>query len=136
KLEAWSARVGRDNLWLAPKLPPEEELPSAVLAAAGTILVDTYHKAGYGGSGLTGDWATFARRQAAHPGHRWILAGGLGPDNIGAALAASGARQIDANSGVESAPGMKDHAKLKALVLAIHRARTGTGETADGDTRA
>lgn len=124
RLTGWSKRVGRDALWLAPKLTPGALPGVDVLAAATTVLVDTYQPTGFGGSGRTGDWEGFARLRAAHPEHTWILAGGLAPDNIGAALRESGARFVDVNSGVEAAPGLKDHAKLKALVLAIHRARS------------
>ena len=87
----------------------------------------TYHAGGFGGSGQTGDWTGFARMQTEHPDHTWILAGGLNPENIGAALTASGARFVDVNSGVERTPGVKDEAKLKAFVVALHRARTGVG---------
>jgi phosphoribosylanthranilate isomerase len=52
----------------------------------------------------------------------WILAGGLNPQNIGAALAATGTRWVDVNSGIESAPGVKDHAKLQAFVTALRQA--------------
>ena len=48
-----------------------------------------------------------------------MLAGGLSPDNIVAAVRATGARQVDVNSGVESAPGAKDHATLRALFAAL-----------------
>lgn len=122
---AWSHAVGRDRLWLAPKLPPGVAVPAAVLAAAKFILFDTYHVGGFGGSGQTGDWAGFARHQAAHAENFWVLAGGLNPENIGAALQASGARFVDVNSGVEVAPGVKDEAKLKRFVVALHRAATG-----------
>ena len=124
-LEAWSQAVGRDRLWLAPKLPPGRTVTEPMLAAAKTVVVDTYHAAGFGGSGQTGDWSGFARLQAEQPEHTWILAGGLNPENIGAALSASGARFVDVNSGVERAPGVKDETKLKAFVVALHRARTG-----------
>ncbi len=53
-----------------------------------------------------------------------IEPGGLNPDNIGEALRASGARFVDVNSGVEAAPGVKDEAKLKRFVVALHRAAT------------
>lgn len=121
-LTAWSQVVGRERLWLAPKLPPSVAVPADVLAAAKFILFDTYQPGGFGGSGKTGDWSGFARQQAAHPDHHWILAGGLNPENIGAAMEASGAKFVDVNSGVESAPGVKDEAKLKRFVIALHHA--------------
>lgn len=125
-VEGWSALVGFRHLWLAPKLPPESDPTPAVLAAGEFVLLDTFHRDGFGGSGQTGDWPKFARLQAAHRDHFWILAGGLNPENIGAALGQSGARFVDVNSGVESAPGVKDEAKLKRFVVALHHAATRT----------
>ena len=125
QLTAWSRLVSEKKLWLAPKLPPEAEVPAAALAVAKFILFDTYVPGGFGGSGKTGDWANFARHQALHPKNHWILAGGLNPDNIGAALKTSGAQFVDVNSGVEAVPGVKDEAKLKRFVVALHQAATG-----------
>ena len=123
-LAAWSHEVGRDKLWLAPKLPPDRDVAAEWLPLAKTVLLDTFHEAGFGGSGMTGDWEKFARHQASHPANRWVLAGGLKPDNVGEALRRTGARRLDVNSGVEVAPGLKDHAKLKSFVLQIHRTAT------------
>lgn len=125
QLTAWSRVVGEKHLWLAPKLPPEADVSAASLAVAKFILFDTYRREGFGGSGETGDWKKFARHQAAHTHNFWILAGGLNPDNIGAALKESGARFVDVNSGVEAAPGVKDHEKLKQFVVKVHESRTG-----------
>lgn len=130
QLAAWSEQVGRDRIWLAPKLPPGTAMPAAVTAAARHVLVDTFNPDGFGGSGRTGDWSAFRRYREESPDTTWILAGGLGPANIGAALRSSGTRFIDVNSGVETAPGIKDHVKMKALVLAVHQARTAS-ETAN-----
>lgn len=124
RLTEWSQIVGEKHLWLAPKLPSGAEVSAAARALAKFILFDTYQSEGFGGSGKTGDWANFARHQAAHRGNLWILAGGLNPENIGDALKQSGAKIVDVNSGVESAPGVKDEAKLKRFVVALHRAMT------------
>ncbi len=124
QLTAWSEAVGAKHLWLAPKLPPEIDVSEVARKAAKFILFDTFHAAGFGGSGQTGDWGKFARLRAAHPENFWILAGGLNPENIGNALRASGARFVDISSGVESAPGVKDEAKLKRFVVALHHAAT------------
>jgi phosphoribosylanthranilate isomerase len=124
---AWSALVGVDRLWIAPKLPPGTEVPPELLPLAKYVLLDTFHAEGFGGSGKTGDWSKFRRHQVAHPGKTWILAGGLRPDNIAEALTATGTRFVDVNSGVESAPGVKDHAKLKKLVVRLHESRVAAG---------
>lgn len=114
-VQAWSVQVGAHRLWLAPKLPPGEDVPAEWLPLAATFLMDTFHAEGFGGSGKTGDWAKFARHQLANPQHTWILAGGLNAENIGTAVARSGTHFVDVNSGVEAAPGVKDHAKLRRL---------------------
>jgi len=121
---SWAETVGVERLWLAPKLPPAADVPAELRPLAKYFLLDTFHAAGFGGSGLTGDWAKFSRHAAAHPDKTWILAGGLNPENIGDALRQSGARFVDVNSGVETAPGVKDHEKLKRFVVALHQART------------
>ena len=122
-IEGWSQQVGPERLWLAPKLPPRVDVPVDWLALASTVLLDTFDPNLFGGTGRTGDWAKFKRHREGYPKTTWILSGGLGPDNIGEALAGTDARFVDVNSGVESAPGLKDHSKLKAFALAVRRAR-------------
>jgi len=118
-VRAWSEAVGAANLWLAPKLPPGAAFPESWLSFADTFLVDTFHAEGFGGSGRTGDWAGFSTRAQAHPAKTWILAGGLGPDNVADAIAKSGARFVDVNSGVETHPGAKSPEKLRAVATAL-----------------
>ncbi len=115
----WTELFTPQQLWLAPRVPPGRELDVAFLPLATTFLLDTYHPQHPGGTGQTGDWATFARLQDRYQRIAWMLAGGLSPDNIVAAVRATGARQVDVNSGVESAPGVKDHTKLRALFAAL-----------------
>jgi phosphoribosylanthranilate isomerase len=122
-LAAWAEAVGPARLWLAPKLPPGEEVAPTWLPFARTWLLDTFQPGAFGGSGRTGDWDKFRRHREAHAAHTWILAGGLNADNVGAALRASGATFVDANSGVESAPGVKDPAKLSAFAASVRAAR-------------
>lgn len=121
-LQQWSLAVGSANLWLAPKLPPGADVPAAWLALAKCFLLDTFDASLFGGTGRTGDWPKFVRHRDGHPGTTWILSGGLGPANVGEAIAGTGARFLDVNSGIESAPGVKDPAKLKAFVVAVHKA--------------
>jgi phosphoribosylanthranilate isomerase len=115
QISAWSEQVGPARVWLAPKLPPGDDIPPAWLPLADTWMLDTYQPGVFGGSGRTGDWGKFARHHRAHPEKSWLLAGGLNADNIGEAVRQSGARLVDVNSGIELAPGVKDHGKLRAF---------------------
>jgi len=120
---AWAETVGVARLWLAPKLPPGVEVPEALLPFAGSFLLDTFHAEKFGGTGKTGDWGKFARHQQAHPEKTWILSGGLDAENIGDALRQTGAHFVDVNSGVESAPGVKAHAKLQGFADRLRERR-------------
>jgi phosphoribosylanthranilate isomerase len=114
-LKGWVSEVGRAQLWLAPRLPPGEDFPASALRASSTLLLDTFQKGTYGGSGRTGDWSHYKKLAKAHPRHHWVLSGGLRPENVRAALQATGAKIIDVNSGIESAPGLKDAVLLDLL---------------------
>lgn len=114
-IESWSRMVTPEKLWLAPRVPPGGGLVPALYALAGTILFDTYRAGTYGGTGHVGDWPAYKRLSKEYPRINWILAGGLTPDNIVAALTETDARIIDVNSGVESVPGIKSSEKLKRL---------------------
>ena len=68
-----------------------------------------------GGHGAAFDWKILAGRSFAKP---WFLAGGLDPDNVARAIELSGAELVDVSSGVESAPGVKDAARITAFINA------------------
>ena len=68
-----------------------------------------------GGNGLPFDWRLVAQRRWLRP---WMLAGGLTADNVAEAIRLTNVRQVDVASGVESAPGVKDHARIAAFVAA------------------
>lgn len=68
-----------------------------------------------GGNGLSFDWRLIAGREWRKP---WMLAGGLDADCVATAITATGTRQVDVSSGVESAPGVKDAARIAAFVAA------------------
>lgn len=86
--------------------------------AADMLLVDAKPPAGAdlpGGNGLAFDWRLLVGRHWLRP---WMLAGGLTPDNVAEAVRLTGAPVVDVSSGVESAPGVKDVALIRAFVEA------------------
>ena len=68
-----------------------------------------------GGNGLVFDWRLIAGHAWGRP---WMLSGGLDAQNLAEAVRISGATMIDVSSGVESAPGIKDAAKIRAFTAA------------------
>lgn len=73
---------------------------------------------GYGGGGRSAPWPLVAR----HALRPFLLAGGLTPENVGAAVAATRPDGVDVASGVESAPGLKDPARVAAFITAARAA--------------
>ena len=110
-----SQSVGRERLWLAPKLAPGTLFPESLFDYADTFLMDTFQKDGFGGSGKTGDWEGFKQLRTDYAEKTWILAGGLNPDNIEAAISQANPDILDLNSGVELSPGVKSADKLKVF---------------------
>lgn len=83
------------------------------------VLLDSYAKGVYGGSGQSGDWAVLAQ----YPGEDrppLVLAGGLGPENVATAIRAVRPAAVDVASGVELAPGRKS-SELMARFVALAR---------------
>lgn len=117
---AWSGLIGRERLWLAPRVPPKEAyFPQIIMEFADTLLIDAYAKESYGGTGKIGDWQRFMDWSTLYQHKRWVLAGGLSPLNIEAALDAIDPEVIDVNSGVEAQPGVKDRAKLEDFMQRV-----------------
>ncbi|WP_424939068.1 phosphoribosylanthranilate isomerase [Aliiroseovarius sp. S253] len=84
--------------------------------AADQLLIDAKAPKGAdlpGGNGVPFDWRLVQRKYWPCP---WMLAGGLTPDNVAEAIRLTGAKQVDVSSGVESAPGVKDPALMRAFV--------------------
>jgi len=82
-----------------------------------TLLLDAHDPVQRGGTGRTIDWTAAA---AIASRRRVLLAGGLTPDNVAEAIAQVRPFGIDVSSGVERAPGIKDHQRLRALFEAVH----------------
>lgn len=85
-----------------------------------------------GGNGVTFDWHLL---DALDPGLSYMLSGGLDADNVAEALALTRPFGIDASSGVESAPGIKDPARIRAFIAAIRgfRPTADQGRTIAGE---
>lgn len=81
------------------------------------LLVDAYHPTQYGGTGLTVDPALV---QPLVGRFRVLLAGGLDPDNVAAAIAGVRPWGVDVAGGVERGKGIKDHGRVRAFVRAVH----------------
>lgn len=84
----------------------------------GGVLLDTYDDSKLGGSGETFDWA-LAQEAKRFTDKPIILAGGLTPENVQGALEAVRPYAVDVSSGIESSPGVKDHAEVKAFIRAV-----------------
>ncbi|MCY3841905.1 MAG: phosphoribosylanthranilate isomerase [Acidobacteria bacterium] len=84
-----------------------------------TVLLDARDPERRGGTGRTVDWEIAA---AVAAGRRVFLAGGLGATNVGAAIRTVRPYGLDVSSGVESAPGRKDPARLRAFFDEVARA--------------
>lgn len=81
------------------------------------VLVDAFSPRAHGGTGQTFEWSLIEPYRAL--GHPLILAGGLHPGNIRAALAAVRPAAVDLSSGVEREPGIKDPHKIRELMAAV-----------------
>ena len=83
-----------------------------------SVLLDSGGAAEFGGSGRTFPWEIARDFVLSHPHLRVILAGGLTPGNVAEAVALVRPFGVDVTSGVESAPGRKDHARLRDFIAA------------------
>ena len=81
------------------------------------VLIDAYHPELRGGTGQTCDWS--AARAAMRYTRFLILSGGLDAQNVGRAIAAVTPHAVDVCSGIESAPGVKDHRALEQFISAV-----------------
>ena len=91
----------------------------AYTAVADLLLVDAKPPKGAplpGGTGVPFDWGLLQGYRFQRP---WMLAGGLTPGNVAAAVKLTGAAQVDVSSGVETAPGAKDEALIRAFIEAV-----------------
>jgi phosphoribosylanthranilate isomerase len=108
----------------------QQSLPAStasVLAAADGLLLDAYRAGALGGTGATLPWSDVSRElQPMRAGRVIVLAGGLRPENVAQAIAAMSPDVVDVSSGVESAPGIKDHERMRAFRDAVMHASINT----------
>ena len=106
-VKIWSAQ--------APSIAKDEQTISLLLSTCDKILFDTKTDSHFGGSGQAFDWSIVAHLNEDKVDiDRFGLAGGLSPENIAEARRAFSGL-LDVNSGVESAPGVKDSGLIKQL---------------------
>lgn len=101
----------------------EADLAGVEAYRASAVLIDAYVPDAPGGTGLRADWELARAAARRYP---VILAGGLDPSNVAAAVRAVEPYAVDVASGVERAPGVKDPEKIRAFV---ERARAAFEET-------
>ena len=106
----------RERLIKALSFRSEEEFAIMADYPVRAFLVDAHDPVRFGGTGRTCDWNVAHKAAARHP---LVLAGGLGTKNILAALEAVRPLAVDLSSGVESAPGKKDHEKIRSVISAV-----------------
>jgi len=109
-LQGWSCATIK-----AVRVRPDEPFPKRESLLTDYLLLDTHMPGRYGGTGEAFAW----ERAAALPPQcvsRLILAGGLTPQNVAAAVRTVQPWAVDVASGVESTPGRKDPEKLRAFI--------------------
>lgn len=106
---------------------PDGRLPAGteeIALAADALLVDALVAGSLGGTGTAVPWLVLAEElDAMAQGHRVVLAGGLTAENVAEAIDYVSPMVVDVSSGVESAPGIKDHSRIRAFVAAVRATR-------------
>jgi len=138
--------VGLDLLQLHGDEPPEAlgDLPRRALKAvrvgdgfapedalryegrAAGLLLDTRAPGTPGGTGSAFDWSL--ARGVRERSRFLLLAGGLTPENVHAAIEAVRPDGVDASSSLETAPGRKDHGRVREFVEAVRAVESGRGQ--------
>ena len=111
-LEVWAVVRTADGV-----LPADVD---DVADAADALLIDALVPGRLGGSGTVLPWGVLGESlDAMESGHRIVLAGGLTPDNVAEAIGYVSPMIVDVSSGIETAPGVKDAARIRAFIAAV-----------------
>jgi phosphoribosylanthranilate isomerase len=110
------------ELLLAPVVEFLDGLDVFLRCRLPAVLVDAYRAGQPGGTGIALDWQKLQRERNLAAGVHLVLAGGLTAENVAEAISVARPDAVDVASGVESAPGRKDPAKVRAFVAAAREA--------------
>ena len=126
-ISGWSNLLVPEALWLASRIPDTIPVfPQILMEFTETILLDSFSKDSYGGTGISGqNWQRYLDCTILYQHKRWILAGGLNPGNVQNALQFTQAQTIDIAIGVESEPGIKCHAMVRDLFSKVREFDAG-----------
>ncbi len=114
------------GIWAALRVAPstfDSDRAVELFRVADGVVLDAYVSGALGGTGVAIDWRALeapvqAVRAAADASALLVLAGGLTPDNVQSGIRWLAPDVVDVSSGVESAPGIKDHARVRRFVAA------------------
>lgn len=111
------------EVWAALRLANGEMPPNAaaLFDSADAVVLDAHVPGRLGGTGVPLPWRDLVDRVGPLRGRRarLVLAGGLRPDNVHQAIELLRPDVVDVSSGVETAPGIKDHALMRAFRDAV-----------------
>jgi len=111
--EAFAAQFPRSRVWKAVHMTDSDDIGRWRSYPAAALVLDARSGDQRGGTGLQCDWTVAAQAAARYP---VMLAGGITPENAAAAVRAVRPFGLDVNSGVETAPGIKDAEKIRTLI--------------------
>jgi phosphoribosylanthranilate isomerase len=116
-------------VWKALRPRSGDELAAGLVFYAGAVdafLLDGWSAEARGGTGTAFPWREAAERLSEMPAETMLVAaGGLRPENVAEAASILRPQVVDVSSGVERAPGVKDHDAVRAFVAAVRGLGSG-----------
>jgi phosphoribosylanthranilate isomerase len=116
-IEVWRVVAVAASAGLAAEL-------AAAAVDADALLVEARSPGGSGGTGIAIPLDVARAARMAAPDVQFVLAGGLTPDSVAAAIRAVGPDVVDVSSGIEKSAGVKDHARLARFLENVFAARS------------
>lgn len=116
-------RLRDRQLRFAKAIAITQAAPDSIAAfGTDTIVLDSRARGQFGGTGKPFAWELAADLGQRHPAVRFVVAGGLTPQNVAEAIRVARPYGVDVTSGVEDSPGKKNHARLRAFIAAARSA--------------